>query len=194
MDKSVKETIQMLEASIKEDEMNIKEKHSALKVLYNIVGESTFNNNNAEVSKSDSLIKMEEHGNQSFPKNSRTDKQVMFLFDNFFTHAEKFAKVQSRFNELLGAEKNIYNVCRSLKKMGLLSVVQYNKQNKLSYWGKKSWVGDTDFIEEFKPDPDEMPIEITKIEILLEEDDSKVKMKKSEVPSNIGSNADDLPF
>jgi len=164
----------ILEA-IKELESEITEKQAVLRVLKQMNG----NGISQAVTPTESVVEplflkseqVDLHSGKVFPKNSRTDKQVMFLFDNVFKKAEKFATVQKKFNELLGTDKNVYNICRSLKKMGLLGLVQYNKQNKLSFWGKAEWVGEKDFLDEFKPDADEMPINVFDTKILTDEED-----------------------
>ncbi len=164
MNHSIEDTIKIIEAEIKE-------KQSALKVLYQMVNKPMPPaSGNGEVKIESTLFVDDTNGIKQFPKSARTDKQVAYLFDNVFIRAQKFSTIQKKFNELFGSEKNVYNVCRSLKKMGILATVQYNKQNKLSFWGKQSWVGERDFKEAFKPDPDEMPIEVNDIKILVDDD------------------------
>lgn len=163
MSDSIDETIRLIEAEIQE-------KQTALRVLYEMSGR---NKNINRVRINAGVLPEIEHAielNSGFPQNARTDKQVMYLFDHVFTKGEKFATVQKKYNELLGTEKNIYNTCRALKKMGLLATVQYNNQKKLSFWGRKSWLDVTDFKEEFKPDQDELPIEINDIKILTDDE------------------------
>ena len=161
MGKSIRDAIQELEAEIAE-------KQAILNALYKIDGETP------GVPVINSSIQQQPDSKDSgnpFPKNSRTDSQVMWLFDNVFKVPQKYSTIQRKFNELLGAEKNVYNVCRTLKKLGLLATVQYNKQNKLSFWGKQEWVGESDFKADFKPSIDELPFQIFDTKILTDEEE-----------------------
>ena len=99
----------------------------------------------------------------NFPLFGRKDKQVLWLFENWFAKGVKLIDVQNRYNELCGFDESgkeirIDNVVRNLKRDGKLVVVKYNSSNKLSFWGHPSWVGEVDFLENRKPSEEFLPI------------------------------------
>jgi hypothetical protein len=183
MSKSIDEAIKELEAQIAESQ-------NALKVLYKLVGKKE-----VEVKVENIIVDLQPViSANAFPSNSRTDSQVMWLFDNVFNKGQKYSTIQKKFNELLGSEKNIYNVCRSLKKMGHLATVQYNKQNKLSFWGKSEWVDNligNDFSPAYIPSNNELPFRIFDRKILTDEEEKGEDVKQEH---NKNDNLHDLPF
>lgn len=104
-----------------------------------------------------------------FPLNLKKDRQLLWMFNNYFTQGVTLSTVQDKFNEFVGDDyegnKKVGNVMRRLKKEGRFIFVQYNNQNKASFWGLPEWVDGKDFKSEFKPSENELPINIENIEI-----------------------------
>ena len=81
----------------------------------------------------------------SFPRQAGADKQLFWLFENYFKKGVKINELQHQFNLFTGDKKRIDNVARRLKREGRLVVVKYNNSNKLSYWGLPNWIRKNDF-------------------------------------------------
>ena len=69
-----------------------------------------------------------------FPKEARTDKQILWIFENKLANALKLSDLQDVYNDLRGLDENgkeikITNIARRLKNNNKLAVVKYNKQN-----------------------------------------------------------------
>ncbi len=104
-----------------------------------------------------------------FPINGGRDKQVLWLFENYFDRGLKLSKVQEQYESLVkeygGRAEKVTNVARGLKDKGRLAVVKYNNNNTLSFWGLPSWVEENDFKNQFRPDENELPIEVKTSEV-----------------------------
>ncbi len=107
-----------------------------------------------------------------FPINGGRDKQVLWMFENYFERGIKLRKVQEHYESIVkeygGRAEKITNVARGLKDKGRLTVVKYNNNNTLSFWGLPSWVEDDDFKKEFRPDENELPLEVKTCEVTKE--------------------------
>lgn len=103
------------------------------------------------------ISKLDEINDEVFPIKQRKDKQILWLFNNVFTGAIKIGEIKEVFQKYSGNEDRIDNVVRRLKRENKLKLVKYNENNILSYWGLPNWVGEKDFLAEFKPDQDLLP-------------------------------------
>ncbi|WP_047549668.1 hypothetical protein [Psychroserpens sp. Hel_I_66] len=101
----------------------------------------------------------------NFPKFGRTDKKILWLFENYFNKGVKLSVVQEKVNKFSEKETRIDNVVRRLKKEGYLVVVKYNMSNKLSYWGIPSWVKHDNFDIKYRPEENELPSNIHMSEV-----------------------------
>lgn len=105
----------------------------------------------------------------SFPKKARRDKQVLWIFKNSLNSAAKLNTIQKKYEELSGTENKISNIARRLKKDGKLVVVKYNKQNRSSFWGLPEWIDGKDFIDEYRPNENMLPLDIEDTEVVTGE-------------------------
>lgn len=104
----------------------------------------------------------------AFPTKARTDKQLLWIFENSLSKGLKLKELQEKYNSLLGNDSvNIDNVARRLKREGKLVIVKYNDKNLLSYWGLPSWIDGDNFKEVHLPDAEALP-EITSSHVFRE--------------------------
>lgn len=99
----------------------------------------------------------------SFPRSGRTDKQIIWLFENYFKRAVRMAEINTAYNKYNGTvDDKVDNVARRLKKEDTLAMVKYNGMNKLTFYGLPTWLEKDNFKEEYRPDENELPVgEIT---------------------------------
>ncbi len=98
----------------------------------------------------------------NFPRLAKTDKQLLWLFENYFKKGVKFSEIQNEFNMFVGKKQRVDNIARRLKREGKLVVVKYNNSNKLSYWGLPSWINElnNDFTQINTPSKEKLPHDI----------------------------------
>lgn len=119
------------------------------------------------INQSDCISSKSTLGNDDkiFPVKAKKDKQILWLFDNVIENAVKISEVNEIYQKYSGNNDRVNNVARRLKELGKLKVVKYNNSNTLSFWGLPSWIEENDFLEEFKPHVDSLPIEINNSEV-----------------------------
>lgn len=100
-----------------------------------------------------------------FPVKARKDKQILWLFNNVIDKSLKISEVNEIYQKYSGNVDKVNNVARRLKESDKLKVVKYNKSNTLSFWGLPSWIEESDFKEQFRPNADSLPndVEISEI-------------------------------
>jgi len=106
-----------------------------------------------------------------FPTNGRKDKQILWLFNNFFNRGIKLQDLQNKYNEIRGVDNKgkeirIDNIARRLKRDKKLVVVKYNGLNKNSFWGLPEWIDGDNFDPEHIPDESKLPIDIEFSEVV----------------------------
>ncbi|CAL68053.1 hypothetical protein [Christiangramia forsetii] len=108
-----------------------------------------------------------------FPMHLKKDRQILWLFENNFEQGVTLSTVQKSFDYYVGDDykgnRKVGNVMRRLKREGRLIFVQYNNQNKASFWGLPEWVDDKGFKDDYRPSEHELPITIESVEISKKE-------------------------
>jgi hypothetical protein len=136
---------------LKKERTELQRRIDAIDVLLNVYGVVSTN-----------VVAEEKHG-VNFPRGGRTDKQILWLFENHFNKAVRMNEINTAYNTYNGTVgESVDNVTRRLKKEDNLVMVKYNGTNKLTFYGLPSWIDDNDFKEQYKPDEDDLPLgEIT---------------------------------
>jgi len=134
---------------LKKERGELKKRIDAIDVLLDSYGVVSINNSSHS----------NEKANVGFPRSGRTDKQILWLFENHFTRGIRMSDVNIGYNHFNGTvNENVDNITRRLRKEGNLVTVKYNGQNKLSFYGLPTWVEDNDFKEIYKPSEDDLPL------------------------------------
>ena len=107
---------------------------------------------------------------KGFPISGRSDKQVLWIFNNRISKGSKLNLIQQHYDTLTkGSDlhgKKINNAARRLNKNKKLVMVKYNNVNMSSFWGLPEWIEENDFKKEYRPDDSQLPVEIVSSEVL----------------------------
>lgn len=146
--------VNSIKKEIEKIRQEIKEREYALKTLENLMSE--YGGINSIMNQSE------------FPKNARTEKQVMHLFESEIRKGIKMSDIQKIFKRYKDmSDVTIGNAVRLNVEEKNLILVKYNNSNTYSFYALPDWIDITtkDFKQEFKPTEDELPRVIKSVEI-----------------------------